>query len=333
MRRAWLPVSLVVLVGTAVPLACGQKFELTGSAGTGGSSTVASGSGGDPTSSGSGAMTTTTATTMMTTTTGTGSGGCTKAEDCTGQTTVCGEPACFNGHCGLKVLHTGNTNSQVYGDCHDAVCDNAKPDTAVNDTDVYDDANDCTEDLCTGGVPSNLPRAAGDPCSMGGGKVCDGKGACVACTSNSDCSSDLTVCHDNRCVPLSCFNGVLNVGETDVDCGGVTCKPCANNSLCLAETDCESGVCEKPGGQNMFRCTTPSCTDTVKNGKETAKDCGGPDCTNKCAANDACSVPGDCKSGVCVSGKCVTPSCSDGVKNGNEQGIDCGANCDSCPGN
>ncbi len=53
-------------------------------------------------------------------------------------------------------------------------------------------------------------------------------------------------------------------------------------------------------------CTgTSSCTDGVKNGNETAVDCGG-------------SCP------ACA-------SCTDGVKNGNETAIDCGGSCAPCP--
>jgi YVTN family beta-propeller protein len=45
----------------------------------------------------------------------------------------------------------------------------------------------------------------------------------------------------------------------------------------------------------------PTCTDGVKNGKETDVDCGGPLCT-QCAAGHACSMNSDCYSGMCVNG-------------------------------
>ncbi len=50
-----------------------------------------------------------------------------------------------------------------------------------------------------------------------------------------------------------------------------------------------------------------SCTDGVKNGSETAVDCGG-------------SCP------ACV----VAPTCADGVKNGSETAVDCGGSCPAC---
>ena len=193
-------------------------------------------------------------------------------------------PCCINGHCGYKkTQEDGSTKSQVYGDCHDLKCKNGLLLNEENNNDVYDDANECTEDLCEQGAPTNKPRLAGDACTTGG-VVGDGQGACVACVGNSECMPPLTDCRDNYCVPPACYDGMLSAvgGETDVDCGGPSCAPCADNQKCLVETDCVSGVCAKPVGQSTLRCTTPSCTDKVKNGKETAKDCGGPDCVDRC---------------------------------------------------
>ncbi|MEO5730554.1 MAG: hypothetical protein ABI134_05245, partial [Byssovorax sp.] len=168
-----------------------------------------------------------------------------------------------------------------------------------------------------------------------GGTVCDGQGACVECASNSDCTEP-AACFNNYCVPPACFDMLLTpspVGaETDVDCGGPACAPCGDTKKCLVETDCVSGVCQKPAAQSTFRCITPSCTDNVKNGTETDKDCGGQDCVVRCATGDTCNLPDDCISGVCTGGKCIAPSCTDGVKNSNETGVDCGANCPPCLG-
>ena len=326
MGRAWLSFGLVVLVGAAVPLACGQKFELQGSAGTGGTSTMA----GDPTTSSSAGGAPVTSTTTSTTTSS-GAGGCMVDADCKMPRTVCGDPWCVNGLCGYKkTQEDGSTKSQVYGDCHDLKCKNGLLLDEENNNDVYDDANACTEDLCEKGVPTNKPVSAGEACTKGG-TVCDGQGACVACTSNTDCVFPAD-CRNSYCVPPTCYDMTLTpvAGETDIDCGGSACAPCVDGKKCLAETDCMSGVCALPPGQATLRCIS-SCTDQVKNGTETAKDCGGPDCVARCAAGEGCTVPGDCKSGVCVIGKCIAPSCKDGVKNSNETGVDCGANCPPCP--
>ena len=51
-------------------------------------------------------------------------------------------------------------------------------------------------------------------------------------------------------------------------------------------------------------CAAPSCTDTLSNGDETGKDCGGPTCT-ACDVGGKCNTGKDCKSGVCNDGACV----------------------------
>ncbi len=71
--------------------------------------------------------------------------------------------------------------------------------------------------------------------------------------------------------------------------------------------------------------------DTVKNGTETDKDCGGGGCA-PCSDNLACKLGTDCISQNCepTSLKCMPISCKDGVKNGAETDLDCGGNCPSC---
>jgi hypothetical protein len=54
-------------------------------------------------------------------------------------------------------------------------------------------------------------------------------------------------CNDSNMQKISCFDGIKNGDETDVDCGG-TCNPC------------------------------PTCDDGIKNGDETGIDCGGSLC-------------------------------------------------------
>jgi hypothetical protein len=50
-------------------------------------------------------------------------------------------------------------------------------------------------------------------------------------------------CAGIGCSP-TCYDGVRNAGETDVDCGGsTTCNRCYTNKLCSAGSDCQSNVC------------------------------------------------------------------------------------------
>ncbi len=44
----------------------------------------------------------------------------------------------------------------------------------------------------------------------------------------------------------TCYDGVQNEGETQVDCGGPYCtgqSSCANGFNCATNFDCSSGVC------------------------------------------------------------------------------------------
>lgn len=47
----------------------------------------------------------------------------------------------------------------------------------------------------------------------------------------------------------------------------------------------------------------PNCRDGIKNGVETAIDCGGPDCP-RCANGQTCQQGRDCRSGICQGGAC-----------------------------
>ncbi len=96
----------------------------------------------------------------------------------------------------------------------------------------------------------------------------------------------------------SCTDGVRDGTETDVDCGGGTCPPCADGKDCSFGSDCVSKVCT--GGT----CIAATCTDGVQNGNETDVDCGGGTCP-PCAPNKHCAVATDCASGICTATVCV----------------------------
>jgi hypothetical protein len=66
------------------------------------------------------------------------------------------------------------------GDCKKNVCDGAGGTTTQNDdADFPTDGNDCTADLCSGGVASHPALNPGTPCNQNGGTMCDGAGTCV----------------------------------------------------------------------------------------------------------------------------------------------------------
>jgi len=257
--------------------------------------------------------------------------GCSTAADCkkNGTAGFCGEPDCTNGKCSRKGLQAPGTalTSQLYGDCQQMQCDNSFNITSVAADDPYDDAKECTTDVCTDGVLTHDPVAQGTACTQTNGfpGICDGSGACVSCIEGVQACTGNFICQMNTCVNTKCTNGMKDPGESDIDCGAVGCRPCADGKVCTNPSQCSSGVCV--GGT----CSISSGMDMVKNGNETGFDCGGPDCS-KCPTDEGCATPNDCQSGVCKAGVCLAPSCTDALQNGDEMGKDCGGSCpDPCP--
>jgi hypothetical protein len=107
----------------------------------------------------------------------------------------------------------------------------------------------------------------------------------------------------------TCSDGVKNGAETDIDCGGPDCPPCAAGKRCVGATDCTGGAC-------LNQVCQPTCTDGVKNAKETDIDCGGPDCS-RCANGKTCVDFMDCRSGRCGDANGIGTTCqscaADGV--------------------
>jgi plastocyanin len=126
------------------------------------------------------------------------------------------------------------------------------------------DANQCTDNVCTAGVPSLPNSAAGLVCTQMGGKVCSGAGACVGCVVGADCTSG--VCTANVCAAASCTDGVMNGTETGLDCGG-SCAACLG-AACTTASNCASGactgnVCATVNGCDMSTATKVTVTSTI----------------------------------------------------------------------
>jgi len=168
---------------------------------------------------------------------------CLTAATCPGIDNDCQTPVCSGaGVCGIAFEANGAvTPTQVAGNCTQNVCNGAGATVAVPDNpDLPLDAFQCTNDICTAGVPSNPATASGTACTMGG-NFCNGAGACVECTLGSQCLSG--VCTSNVCVSANCTDGVQNGTETDDDCGGGACPDCLSGQSCLVGGDCTSGSC------------------------------------------------------------------------------------------
>lgn len=135
--------------------------------------------------------------------------------------------------------------------------------------------------------------------------------------ATADAAGDDAATGDAEPVPSSCSDGVHNGDETDTDCGGKDCAPCAPGQSCGWSGDCTSAVCANAV------CQAPACNDFQRNGDESDVDCGGGVCP-PCAAQRTCETNEDCESGYCSNHLCTTPGCTNGQMDPGETDIDCG---------
>jgi hypothetical protein len=180
-------------------------------------------------------------------------------------------------------------------------------------------------------VPNAAPACVGSACAVGACNL--GFGDCnhvaadgceTLLTTSANCGGCGIACAlpnaASSCASGTCTLTACNAGHYDCDGNpgnGCEATPCGSGSHCATGAGCSSGVC-----QNGF-CATPVCSDGVRNGGETAVDCGGGSCP-PCAVGLACATGADCTTGVCTGGACAANACSDGVKNGAETAVDCG---------
>jgi hypothetical protein len=183
--------------------------------------------------------------------------------------------------------------------------------------------NHCTSGYCTDGVCCESAcggecrkcnatgtcgqEAAGtkDAACPAATPVCDAAGACVECTQNGmvdpNCPMAEPICIASKCVDASCTDMALSSGETDVDCGGPKCAPCANGKSCGASSqNCQSGFCS--GG------TCAACTFDGQCGA--GNYCAAGVCKPKKADGKACALGNECQSSQCVDGVCCKTTCS-----------------------
>jgi len=317
-ERAWW-IGLFLGAVAALGAACGdESSNTTGGLTSSSSGTGAGGTGGTGGGGGSGGL-------------GGDGGGtppeCMTASDCknNGDANFCGAPACESGKCVRKALQPVGTPlpSQTYGDCVEKQCDpNGDIVDANKDDDIFNDGQECTEDVCMNGVLMHSPSVQGTLCISGG--VCNDMGSCVQCIEGVQGCTGGFICIGNVCAGPKCNNATKDPGEGDVDCGG-NCPKCDDAKSCTLPAQCKSGIC------TANQCAAPSCNDTVPNGKETGVDCGGGECP-ACPTDSPCFATNDCVSGVCFENFCAAPSCTDAVQNGDEGGIDCGGACPAtCP--
>lgn len=135
------------------------------------------------------------------------------------------------------------------------------------------------------------------------------------CATDSDCGDD-NECTVDKCVDTVCENSPK---AKETACGAGSASVCDGDGKCVecvTSADCAANHPMKPICDTRDQ-TCVSCTDGVKNGKETDVDCGGPDCgaclakpcdpskgAAACGNNTFCSpLDNICCSTACI-GKC-----------------------------
>ncbi|MEP7122631.1 MAG: plastocyanin/azurin family copper-binding protein [Byssovorax sp.] len=269
-----------------------------------------------------------------------GSGGsapqCTKAEDCTDPGNECVARTCDSGKCGTTMVAAGTAiAAQTKGDCQVTQCDGAgKTANASDDLDVPTDTNPCTDDACTGGVPSTKPAAAGTSC--GATLQCDGAGNCVGCVDATTCPGQDDECSKRTCDAGVCGNsftaaGVAVAAQTAGDCLAKQCDGAGsvhtvpdNTDLPVDSNECTGDVCtlgvpSNPPTSSGSVCTTPGNTL-----------CDGAGKCVQCTVPTTCpGVDGECQVRTCTAGVCGIALTPAGTAAATQIAGDCMANkCD-----
>lgn len=166
------------------------------------------------------------------------------------------------------------------------------------------DPPECRTTECVGGQCTTTNDEPLVGCSGG---VCDGSGACVECVDDDQCTISGEFCDldTGTCIGAQCDDDTQNGQETDTDCGGPACAPCANTAQCAVAEDCVSGFCDGT-----------TCEACVGSGDcESSQFCdaslNGGTCVVDKPAGQACGDPAECDSGSCVDAICCEAACTD----------------------
>ena len=130
-----------------------------------------------------------------------------------------------------------------------------------------------------------------------------------SCCLGNVCTSG--VCNGGMCVTPSCTDGIKDGTETDIDCGGGTCPPCAVGKMCALASDCVAPPNATPGcsggtcGVGSCSGGFANCDNMPTNGCEVSTNtdpmnCGS--CGHVCAlqAQSTCGMNGQCSAGACT---------------------------------
>lgn len=267
--------------------------------------------------------------------------GCLGPADCPGQDTECQVRTCVNNVCGFDFTPAGTAVAlQDPGDCQLSECDGSGNIVDVaDDTDVPNDNNACTGDVCTAGVPSNPDLPSGTSC--GSSLLCDGSGQCVGCLVPTDCPGQDDECKTRTCNAGTCGFSFTAAGTPTAqqqagDCQRNQCDGSGNIVSAAFNTDVPS----EDGNQ----CTSESCTNGSP--QHPPQPAGTPcDQNNGTVCNSssqcvACNAPADCpgqdtdcETRTCVANTCGIAFAPPGTPTANQTPGDCRQNqCDGAGG-
>ncbi|MBW2454941.1 MAG: hypothetical protein JRI68_10535 [Deltaproteobacteria bacterium] len=228
----------------------------------------------------------------------------------------CQTRTCTAGACGQDFTSASTpVTAQQLGDCQEVVCDGSGGTQSNDDNgDVPVDNNDCTQDLCSSGTPSNPNEAANTACGSQGTLYCDGQGTCAGCTTSNQCPTDV-FCRDHFCNQntQNCdYNDTANntalpsQDQTTGDCQELQCngsggiKSVAVNDPFLDGNDCTADTCSNGSPVNSARPVNYSCS---QNG---GTYCDGNSSCVECNSANQCPSAPDCQFEICGSNSCGT---------------------------
>ncbi len=170
---------------------------------------------------------------------------CNADAECPPATSPCMVAVCADGVCQLQVAIAGTlSRTQTAGDCQELICDGrggTVPRENLGDLPA-DDANACTDEVCSSAGPEHAPLAAGAKCAEAG--VCNGKGRCGACVPEAQrceknaaqtcsdegdwspavaCNAGTPICAAGRCAGITALSLGASHNCVLLDSGAARC--------------------------------------------------------------------------------------------------------------
>ena len=243
---------------------------------------------------------------------GTGGGDgipCSSDASCEDDTPCANWKCSTTGFCEVSFAADGTPIAgSIVGDCREIVCGPGGTEILRDDDDdIFDDGNDCTEDLCADGVPQHPPVDDGDACGVAGeGLYCSG-GVCVGCEMADQCSAN--PCQDPTCTQGTCGTTPKAAGTEVDDASPLDClhEVCNGAGTTMVDADPDDDP------DDMNACTADSCDgpapsyEAVVNGSMCPTGFCYQGACSQCGIDTNCPV-GDCEIPACNGGTCAPPT-------------------------